>query len=286
MSSLPAPSGIAINHWPESRCAKAFWSQSEVAPYRELLADTTRWLEPAAGERWLDLGCGSGQLTRALWEKSHGSVAEILALDCAAAHSIAIEKLRGKLNPPAPADRVRFLHVDFSAGLPDCEDASFDGAVSGLAIQYAQSYSQERGCWTSEAYDRLLAEIFRVLRPGAGFVFSVNVPDPAWGKIALFGVPAFFFSRKPLRYFRNSMRMLRYGAWLKREAKLGRFHYLPASAIARKLIAAGFVAVESRLSFARQAYLLRCRKPVQVELLANNESEGCLSESPALGAGY
>src|SRR5207249_2139008 len=133
---------------------------------------------------------------------------------------------------------------------------------SGLAIQYAESFSALHGRWTADAYDHLLREVYRVLRPGGAFVFSVNVPEPAWVKIALYGLPGFFTSRKPLRLVKNAFRMLRYGSWLKREARRGRFHYLPAAAIADKLTAAGFVAVLSRLSFARQAYVLRCRKPV------------------------
>jgi SAM-dependent methyltransferase len=273
MSSMPAAVSPELNHWPNARCAKAFWTQSELPPYRELLADTASWIDPAAGERWLDLGCGGGQLTRAVWEKSEGTVAEIVALDCAAANAAAIEKLRTHLRPPASPERVRFLHVNFSAGLALCPDSSYDGAVSGLAIQYAESFSTQRGCWTAEAYERLLKEVLRLLRPGGVFVFSVNVPEPAWVKIALYGVPGFFKSRKPLRYFKNAMRMLRYGSWLKREARRGRFHYLPATAIADKLTAAGFVAVETQLSFARQAYVVRCRKPVAVEWLTGSAEE-------------
>src|SRR5262249_46391061 len=155
--------------------------------------------------------------------------------------------------------------ADFSAGLGSYPDASFDGAASGLAIQYAESYSHERGAWTSEAYDRLLAEVCRVLRPGGRFVFSVNVPEPAWLKVALYGVPGFFRTRQPGRYLKNSFRMLRYGSWLKREARRGRFHYLPHEQVAEKLRAAGFGAVEHRLSFAGQAYVFRCRRPATVE---------------------
>ena len=55
--------------------------------------------------------------------------------------------------------------------------------------------------------------------------------------------------------------MLRYGSWLHRQVRLGRFHYLPAEVVMAKLTEAGFTAVEWRLSFAGQAYLFRCRKP-------------------------
>ena len=250
----------ALNYWPQTKCARAFWGQQELPPYRRLLADTTDWLEPRPGERWLDLGCGSGQLTRAVWEKSGGRVGEVVALDCAATNERSIAKLHNLARPAPPPGRLRFVHGDFSDGLSVWDDDHFDGAVSGLAIQYAECFDEVRGRWTTAAYDRLLAEVGRVLRPGGQFVFSVNVPEPAWLLVAVTAAHGFFASRRPLKYVRNALRMLRYGAWLKREARRGRFHYLPAETVREKLLAAGFEAVESRTSFARQAYLFRCRK--------------------------
>ena len=258
---MPSTIPASVNYWPESATAKAFWTQRELPPYRRLLADTVAWLDPRTGERWLDLGCGGGQLAKAVWEKSGGRLAEVVALDCAAANERAIEKLRSKMEPPARADQIRFVCADFSDGLADCPDASYDGVTSGLAIQYAQSWSEERGCWTADAYSHLLAEICRVLRPGGRFVFSVNVPEPAWLKVALYAVMGAFTARKPLKYLKNALRMLSYGRWLKREARRGRFHYLPAEALHEKLTAAGFVQVEHRLSFAGQAYVVRCVRP-------------------------
>src|SRR5437762_955411 len=117
MSTATPDQAPAVNHWPDDACARAFWSQHELPPYRRLLADTADWLDPRPGERWLDLGCGGGQLTRTLWEKSGGSLAEVVALDCAAVNQAAIEKLRRHARPAADERRVRFLHADFSAGL-------------------------------------------------------------------------------------------------------------------------------------------------------------------------
>jgi SAM-dependent methyltransferase len=246
-----------VNYWYDRRCARAFWSQREIPPYRKLLADTADWLDPAPGERWLDLGCGSGQLTRTLWEKSGGTLAGIVAVDCAEANDQAIADIRAHVQPPASADHMRFQHLDFSGGLTPFATGSIDGVVSGLAIQYAQHFSTSEGRWTTQGYDRLLAEVHRVLRRGGRFIFSVNVPNPDWLRIAVFGLPGFFTSRKPLKFVRNSIRMLRYGRWLKEESSRGRFHYLPRETIVAKLAGAGFVRIEHRLSFARQAYLFR-----------------------------
>src|SRR5436309_7541907 len=106
-----------VNYWPQSKCARAFWGQQEAPAYRRLLADTTAWLEPRPGDRWLDLGCGCGQLTEALWVKSKGVVDEIIGLDCAAENAGAFQKLRQRVQPPAGESRIRFLQSDFSSGL-------------------------------------------------------------------------------------------------------------------------------------------------------------------------
>jgi SAM-dependent methyltransferase len=257
MGTQVAPS---VNYWPETACARAFWGQQELPPYRQLLRHTARWLDPTPDEHWLDLGCGCGQLTRALWRKSEGQLAGIVAMDCAAANAVPIERLSVTLRP-APDGRVRFVHADFLTGLAGYKNDAFDGVVSGLAVQYAQSYSDEQDTWTTEAYDRTLAEVYRVLRPGGRFVFSVNVPRPSFGWVAFTSVPGFFISRNPPWYLLNAFRMWGYGRWLHREADKGRFQYLPLETVLAKLHTLGFVSIKHRLSFARQAYLIRCAKP-------------------------
>ncbi len=248
----------STNYWPDARCARAFWNQHELPPYQELLRDTAEWLEPGIGQRWLDLGCGSGQLARLLWEKSQGKVETIVGVDVAVINAQAFANLRAVLQPaPTPAC-LRFCARDFSQGFADWPGAQFDGAVSGLALQYAES-SIEDG-WTENAYDSVLVEMHRLLKPGGVFVFSVNVPDPAWSKVALSSLAGALHKHRPLRYLKNAWRMWTYGNWLTRESKRGRFHYLPLETILAKLADAGFSGVEHRLSYAGQAYLVRCRK--------------------------
>jgi ubiquinone/menaquinone biosynthesis C-methylase UbiE len=250
-----------VNYWPQTATAKAFWGQQDLPAYQQLFRATVGWLDPKPGERWLDLGCGGGALTKGLWLASRGQVGEIIGLDCAAANGKAFEKHRARLQPP-PGKRIDFVAADFSAGLPFGDDAGFDGVVSGLAIQYAESYSKELGRWTSEAYDRLLGEVHRVLKPGGRFVFSVNVPEPSWLKVALRSITGAFVARHPVRYLQKAYAMYTYGGWLKREARKGRFHYLARDVVIAKLQAAGFVNVERQRSFAGQAFVFRAWKPL------------------------
>jgi ubiquinone/menaquinone biosynthesis C-methylase UbiE len=250
----------AVNYWPDTKCAKAFWGQHDLPPYRELLDDTIAWADPKPGESWLDLGCGGGALSKALWERSKGQIAEVVGLDVASVNEQAYARLRATLQPP-PGDRVRFQTHDFSAGLSQFPDNSYSCVISGLSISYAESFDEATGTWTTAAYDRLLAEVFRVLKPGGRFVFSVNVPEPAWRKVAWRSLGGAKAAQKPLKYLKKAWRMLRYGAWLKKEARKGRFHYLTPDVITAKLSAVGFVNVDHRLSYVDQAYIFRAHKP-------------------------
>jgi SAM-dependent methyltransferase len=248
---------LDVNWWSSAACARAFWGQRDCSPYQVLLNDTLDWAAPEAHERWLDLGCGGGNLTQAIWENTAGAVHSVLGLDCAAANANAYAKLRESLDP-APGERIQFLHHNFSRGLSPFLANTFDHAVSGLSISYAESYDQEGKKWTSTAYDRLLAEVQRVIRPGGRFVFSVNVPEPSWARIAWRSLPGIFGSRRSLR---RAWRMLRYGVWLKQQARKERFHYFPAAEVSKRLAVAGFTSIEHRLSYCGQAFVFRALKP-------------------------
>jgi SAM-dependent methyltransferase len=245
------------NYWFDDRCAEAFWDQRRALPYRELLRDTAEWLEPLPGEHWLDLGCGCGQLTAELWRLGCGQLGRVVASDCAAINASAIERLRGRLSPQPSADQIVFRQGDFSAGLGDLDTAAFDGIVSGLALSYAESRDPETGSYNETAFNRLLSEMYRVLKPGGKLVFSINVPDPNFWKIFWRSLKRGVRIAHAARLLLNILRMQRYGSWLKRQARKGRFHFLPLDDLLARLRGAGFVGLEARLSYADQAYVIR-----------------------------
>jgi ubiquinone/menaquinone biosynthesis C-methylase UbiE len=246
------------NYWLDRKCARAFWDQKLALPYQELLHDTARWLDIRPGEHWLDLGCGSGQLTALLWQRSGGHIGAIVSMDCNALNEEAIHRLKRKqTGQTAP---IRFLAGNFSDGLPQFADGSFDGIVSGLAISYAESRDAHTGRYTDGAYNRLLAELFRVLKPGGRLVFSVNKPHVRFWPIFWKSLRLAFRVSKPVKTLINVVKMLAYGHWLQREAKRGRFHYFPIEEIEQRLRHLGFREFRYRKSYAGQAYVVAVTK--------------------------
>ncbi|MGL6075835.1 MAG: class I SAM-dependent methyltransferase [Fimbriiglobus sp.] len=247
------------NHWQTDKCAKAFWDQAVGKPYLQLLSDSIQYCEPQAGEIWVDLGCGSGQLTQGLWLATAGKLAAVHALDLAEVNRVALQKIAKRVQPPMPDEAWTFAAHDLSLGLPQFSPNSVDGIVAGLAISYAES-RDEAGGYTDAAYDHVLADAFRVLKPGGRLVFSVNVPNPRFWKIFTASFRSTLRAAHLRRVFFNSVRMMRYGRWLRREAKRGRFHFFDIKEIEVRLRAAGFTEISHRISYAEQAYVIRARK--------------------------
>jgi ubiquinone/menaquinone biosynthesis C-methylase UbiE len=156
--------------------------QSEVwgsAPYERVagtIADihelVTERLEPRAGQRWLDLACGTG----AVAERAAAAGAEVTGVDLAPA---LIETARRR------ADELG-LEIDYRVG--DCErlelpDASFD-AVSST-------------CWVMFALDHAATahELARVTRQGGRIALASWTPTGGVGR--MFRMMAPFQSSPP-----------------------------------------------------------------------------------------
>lgn len=102
------------------------------------------WLAPVAGQRWLDVGCGTGALTEAIVAAAGPS--EILGIDPSADY-LSAAKAR------IADSRVRFETGD-ARELPVADDA-FDVVVSGLVLNHVPDPA------------KAAAEMVRVGRPGA-----------------------------------------------------------------------------------------------------------------------
>jgi SAM-dependent methyltransferase len=114
------------------------------------------WLGVPPGQRWLDVGCGTGALSETIL--SLAAPRELLGIDPAPGFVMHAES-------QLASDVARF-EVGEAQAL-DAEDASFDAAVSGLVLNFVPRPEQA------------LAEMARVTRPGG--VVALYVWDYAEG---------------------------------------------------------------------------------------------------------
>jgi len=164
------------------------------------------WLAPDPGDRWLDVGCGTGALSQAILQSAHPAAVD--GFDQAAGF---LALAREQVSDP----RARFELGDARA-LP-VVDASYDAAVSGLVLNFVPQPQQ------------MLAEMARAVR--AGGIVAVYIWDYA-GKMQL------------MRHFWNAAAALDPGARDLDEGR--RFPICQPDALADLFRAAGLAAVEVR----------------------------------------
>jgi SAM-dependent methyltransferase len=113
----------------------------------------------APDDSLLELGCGAGRIAFGLYELSYRN---LLATDYARAMVAKTRDLAKRLDYTIHCRLADATRLDF-------EDEIFDGAIFGFngLMQIPESVQRERA----------LKEIFRVLRPGAWFVFTTHDRD-------------------------------------------------------------------------------------------------------------
>jgi SAM-dependent methyltransferase len=132
---------------------------SDRPPGSQPLPKDSDWLFPflaglrSQGSLLLDAGCGPGIDAATLCSSGF----TVVGFDRSAR---ALSRAR------AVVPRATLVRADLSAPLP-FRDATFDGALSSLALHY-HPWAETRAAF---------AEIRRVLRPGAPFLFRVNATD-------------------------------------------------------------------------------------------------------------
>lgn len=101
------------------------------------------WLAPPAGSRWLDVGCGTGALTRAIL--TNADPREVVGIDPSSGF---IASARERIDD----ERVRF-EIGDARELP-APSETFDAVVAGLALNFVPDP------------EGAVAEMARVVRPG------------------------------------------------------------------------------------------------------------------------
>jgi SAM-dependent methyltransferase len=111
---------------------------------RRVAEEFLTWLAPAAGWRWLDVGCGTGALSAAVLARADPT--QVTGVDPSEGF---LDEARRRIAGDARAA----FHSGDARSLPLPDDA-YDAVVSGLAVNFVPEP------------DRAVAEFVRVLAPG------------------------------------------------------------------------------------------------------------------------
>jgi SAM-dependent methyltransferase len=156
-------------------------------------------IDDSRGQRVLDVGCGAGHYTKALIDRG----AIVVGLE---GSERLVEHARARVG-----SGTEIHHHDLEKPLTFLPDASFDGAVMALVLHHVDARAQ------------LLAEVARVLRPGAWLVISTTHPTSDWAR---FGGSYYEFSR--------SEREVAGGRWSMR------YWRMPLEVFLAEILTAGF----------------------------------------------
>lgn len=126
----------------------------------DALLHTTMRLNPAQGDKVLDIATGTGMSAR----NAARFGAEVTGIDISAGLLDASRQISGHIEPS-----IEFIEAD--AGKLPFNDAVFDRVVSTFGIMFAPD---QRGA---------AAELARVTKPGGRVVLTSWVPDPAVGRV-------------------------------------------------------------------------------------------------------
>ena len=149
------------------------------------------WCEPIHGQRILDLGCGEGYFSRQLKQRG-------------AAYVEGIDIAKGMIANAITSEEAEPLGVHYRVSdaveLPGMHDKPFDLVVAVFLFNYVDQ----------ETMVTIMKAVFRILRHGGRFVFSV--PHPLFAFIHT-EQPPFYFHRNESGYFSGRNKLFEGRLW-------------------------------------------------------------------------
>ncbi len=231
---------------------KKFWAKyfevydtlNEFIPYQELIEDVIEALNVEKGDKVLDAGSGTGNLSMRLEKLG----AHVVALD----FSEEGQRIHKRKNPK----QTEFVLADLIKTLP-FKDESFDKVVSVNTL-YAIPEKDRKN---------VIKEFYRVLRKEGGCFLVNPLQNKKIHKIFINHFKKDFKKRgfiktlvRTLRFFKLIIYMSWYNFLIKKESLYGHTTFFSYGKKKKLLKSAGFNELKSKKVYAKQSILIEARK--------------------------
>jgi SAM-dependent methyltransferase len=245
----------------------AFWEEygriylnlEKARPYRNLAETIKEFLEPKKGDIWLDAGCGPLRISELIYDKSEGRIKKIEAID------IVLQPARDKLAkltelkifPP-----INLKYASLTDPLPYV-DNFFDGIGANLILSYIIDFQGKTG---KKAFEGVLKEIFRVLKPGGQLIWSTPKHRVNFVWVFIVSIPDMlniyeYIVNKDVTRISQGISILKHALEIQKKGKEGVYTFLPRDELEEILYQVGFVSPVWKETFAKQVWVNRVKKP-------------------------
>lgn len=239
-----------LKFWEEY--TKIYVNLEKSGPYRNLMQTTMSFLDLAPGQTCIDMGAGPLSCSLRMLQKE--SDIQITAIDvCLNPARKILEKTEEKLP-------IKLLQGSITDPI-NLPDEYADIIVAGLVLSYVTDYRGKKG---QAALEATLTEMFRLLKPGGTLVWSTPKENVSFTQVFLWSIPDILDPRAPLRgdftRILQGVRILKHAFEIQKKGEEGIYTFLTPEKLREMLTKLGFTEIEIKTSFAKQAYVISCKK--------------------------
>ncbi|PIR07206.1 MAG: hypothetical protein COV55_00490 [Candidatus Komeilibacteria bacterium CG11_big_fil_rev_8_21_14_0_20_36_20] len=222
-------------------------------PYNNLIDDIFSFLDFNKEDVILDCGAGSGLIIKRILEE-FDFIKHIDALDVS---KVMLSHLKNKLKffDNKITSKVNLVQHDLSYPLP-FKDNVYDKIISNLVLTYIISYEGKFG---EDVLAGVLSEMYRVLKKNGVIVWTTPINNVKFVKVFL----ASWRNILNLKYYKRlyyGPLILGHALTIQKKGKEGVYHFYNKDRIENILLRCGFTDIQFKRSFAKQAWVINCKK--------------------------
>ena len=249
----------------QNRLSKLWTEYAKVYPYLEYnhaykvllksIIKLSNIKDSGEKQKALDLGAGTGNVTKALLEKYPNL--NIISMDNSAQM---LSHLKDKLEKYS--DRVIFELQDISNDkMWEVFDSQFDLVISNLVLTYVYNPENKNG---EETLMKIFKNIYSILKNGGEFIWSTPINNVNFIHIFISAIYRLDFIKvpniSPLKGIFYAKEILRYSKEIEKLGKEGIFSFFDTDKIIEIMKESGFENIHIEKSFEKQVNIVYAKK--------------------------